>query len=93
MGEQFCRGIIVNGSVLGKVFSANAFNELYPTPKEEPSIGPEPRREQQHDRKPDHVVDPISGIVDTVLDLANTDAYEEQQRIERRRKRQRRMDR
>ena len=78
--------IVANGSVLGKAFSANAFNELYPTPKEEPSIGPEQRQEQQHDRQPDPIVNPISGIVDTALDLANTDAYEEQQRIERRRR-------
>ena len=85
-------GIVANGSVLGKAFSANAFNELYPAPREEPSIGQEqrwePRQERRHDRQPEHAADPISGIVDTVLDLANTDAYEEQQRqIQRRRKR------
>ena len=83
-------GIVANGSVLGKTFSANAFNDLYPAPKEELHIGSELRQEPRHDRQPDHAVDPISGIVDTVLDLANTDAYEERQRIERRRwKRQR----
>ena len=76
-------GIVANGSALGKAFSANAFNKLYPAPKEEPHIGPEQHQKQQHDRQPEHVVDPISGIVDTVLDLADTDAYEEQQRIER----------
>ena len=81
-------GIVANGSVLGKEFSANAFNELYPVPRESPHIGSEQRQEPQHDRQPDHAVDPISSIVDTVFDLANTDAYEEQQRqIQRRRKR------
>ena len=81
-------GIVANGSVLGKEFSANAFNGLYPAPRESPHIGSEQRQEPQHDRQPGHAVNPISGIVDTVLDLANTDAYEEQQRqIQRRRKR------
>jgi len=88
---DYNEGIVANGSVLGKAFSANAFNELYPAPKEEPHIGSEQCQEQQHDRKPDHVVDPISGIVDTVLDLANTDAYEERQRIERRRRKRQRQ--
>ena len=81
-------GIVANGSVLGKEFSANAFNGLYPAPRESLHIGSEQRQEPQHDRQPEHAVDPISGIVGTVLDLANTDAYEEQQRqIQRRRKR------
>lgn len=81
-------GIVANGSVLGKEFSANTFNGLYPAPRESLHIGSEQRQEPQHDRQPEHAVDPISGIVDTVLDLANTDAYEEQQRqIQRRRKR------
>lgn len=86
MGEQFCRGIVANGLVLGKAFSANAFNELYPVPQESPSIGPAQRQELRHDRQPEHGADPISGIVNTVLDLADTEAYEEQQRIERRRR-------
>lgn len=87
-------GIVAKGSVLGKAFSANAFNELYPVPQEEPHIVQEqrwePRPEQRHDRQPDHAANPISGIVDTVLDLANTDAYEERQRIERRRRQRQR---
>ena len=81
-------GIVANGSALGKAFSANTFNELYPAPKEEPHIGSEQRQEQQHDRQSDPIVDPISGIVDTVLDLADTDAYVEQLR-EQKRKRKR----
>ena len=87
-------GIVAKGSVLGKAFSANAFDELYPVPQEEPHIVQEQRWEQRqgqrHDRQPDHTANPISGIVDTVLDLANTDAYEERQRIERRRRQRRR---
>ena len=44
----------------------------------------EQRREQRS-----HTVNPISGIVDTILDLADTQAYEEQQRsiIQQKRKR------
>ena len=79
-------GIVANGSLLGKEFSANAFNELYPAPKEMQQVAeqrPEQRREQRS-----HTANPISGIVDTVLDLADARAYEEQQRrIQRRKKR------
>ncbi len=79
-------GIVANGSLLGKEFSANAFDELYPAPKEPRQVAeqrPEQRREQRS-----HTVNPISGIVDTVLDLADARAYEEQQRrIQRRKKR------
>ena len=77
-------GIVANGSLLGKEFSANAFNELYPAPKEMRQISeqrPEQRREQRS-----HTANPISGIVDTILDLADTRAYEEQQRLIQRRK-------
>ena len=79
-------GIVANGSLLGKEFSANAFNELYPAPKgmrQGAEQHPEQRREQRR-----HPANPISGIVDTILDLADTQAYEEQQRrIQRRKKR------
>lgn len=82
-------GIVANGSLLGKEFSANAFNELYPAPKEMRQVAeqhPEQRREQR-----DHTANPVSEIVDTVLELADTRAYEEQQQqIRRRKKRQRR---
>jgi hypothetical protein len=76
-------GIVANGSVLGKEFSANVFNDLYPAPKEMQQVA-ERHAEQQHEQR-SHAVNPLTGIVDTVLDLA---AYEEQQRqILRRKKR------
>ena len=85
-------GIVANGSVLGKAFSANAFNELYPAPKEMRQVAeqhPEQRHEQRHEQR-SHTVNPVSGIADTILDLADTRAYEEQQRIRQRKKRQKR---
>ena len=79
-------GIVANGSVLGKEFSANVFNELYPAPKEAQQVA-EQHAEQQHEQR-SHAGNPLTGIVDTVLDLADTQAYEEQQRqIQRRKKR------
>ena len=75
-------GIVANGSVLGKEFSANVFNDLYPAPKEMQQVA-ERHAEQQHEQR-SHAVNPLTGIVDTVLDLA---AYEEQQRQILRRKR------
>ncbi|MFR7603159.1 MAG: conjugal transfer protein MobB [Alistipes shahii] len=78
-------GIVANGSVLGKEFSANVFNELYPAPKQAQQVA-EQHVEQKHEVQ-NHAANPISGIVDTVLDLADTRAYEEQQRqMQQRRK-------
>lgn len=79
-------GIVANGLVLGKEFSANVFNESYPAPKEVQQVA-EQHAEQQHEQR-SHTANPISGVVDTLLDLADTKAYEEQQKqIERRKKR------
>ena len=80
-------GIVANGSLLGKEFSANAFNELYPAPKQAQQVA-EQHVEQKHEVQ-NHAANPISGIVDTVLDLADTRAYEEQQRLIQRRKKRR----
>ena len=63
-------GIVANGSLLGKEFSANAFNELYPAPKQAQQVA-EQHTEQQHKQR-SHAVNPLTGIVDTVLDLADT---------------------
>ena len=62
------KGIVANGSVLGKEFSANVFNELYPAPKEVRQVA-ERQAEQKHEEQ-NHAANPISGIVDTVLDLS-----------------------
>ena len=78
-------GIVANGSLLGKEFSANAFDELYPAPKGTRQVAEQQRSEQ---KQRIHTVNLISGVVDTLLDLADTKAYEEQQRqIQRRKKR------
>ena len=82
------KGIVANGSVLGKEFSANVFNELYPAPKEVRQVA-ERQAEQKHEEQ-NHAANPISGIVDTVLDLADTRAYEEQQRQMQQRRKKRR---
>jgi len=59
---------------------------LYPAPKEAQQVA-ERQAEQKHEVQ-NHAANPISGIVDTVLDLADTQAYEEQQRqIQHRKKR------
>ena len=82
-------GIVANGSLLGKEFSTNAFDELYPAPKETRQVAE--RRSEQRREQRSHTANPISGIVDTILDLADMQAYEEQQRrIQRRKKRRKR---
>ncbi|WP_417173235.1 conjugal transfer protein MobB [Alistipes finegoldii] len=74
-------GIVANRSVLGKEFSANVFNKLYPAPKEERQ--PAMDRESLHERQQSHSTNPVSGLVDAVLDLADARAYEEQLRQQR----------
>lgn len=69
-------GIVANGSVVGKEFSANVFNDLYPAPREARQVT-EQHLEQKHEQR-NHTANPVSRIVDTVLDLADTQAYEEQ---------------
>ena len=81
-------GIVANGSLLGKEFSANVFNELYPAPKQAQQVA-ERHVEQKHEVQ-NHAANPISCIVDTVLDLADTRAYEEQQRQMQQRRKKRR---
>ena len=80
-------GIVADGSVLGKVFSANVFNELYPASAKEERHTVEQHAEQEHEVQ-NHMANPVSGIVDTLLDLADAQAYEEQQRIRQRKRRQ-----
>lgn len=78
-------GIVANGSVLGNEFSANVFNELYSAPNEKRQVA-----EQHADRKHEQrnlTANPISGIVNAVLDLADTQVQEEQLRIQKRRRR------
>ena len=82
-------GIVANGSVLGKEFSANVFNELYSAPNEKRQVA-----EQHADRKHElrsRTANPISGFVNAVLDLADTQVQEEQLRIQKRRRRKKAM--
>ena len=82
-------GIVANGSVLGKEFSTNVFNELYPAFQKEEQHTVEPDRERWHEQRRS-AANSLSGIVDTLLDLADARAYEEQQRIRQRKRRQKR---
>jgi CHASE3 domain sensor protein len=58
---------------------------LYPAFQKEEQHTVEPDREQQHKQRRS-AASSLSGIVDTVLDLADTQAYEEQQQLIQRRK-------
>ena len=69
-------GIVANGSVLGKEFSANTFNELFPVLKNDKQVAEQQYPEQKYEPR-NLTVNPLTGIVDTVLDLADTQAYEE----------------
>ena len=83
-------GIVANGSVLGKEFSANVFNELFPTSRKETLHTAEQHAERQYEQR-SRTANPISGVVDTLLDLADAQAFEEQLRIQRRRRKKQRF--
>lgn len=79
-------GIVANGSVLGREFSAHVFNELFPVSENAERHAMDQHQEQKHEQR-SHTANPVSGAVGTLLDLADARAVEEQQRIQRRRKR------
>lgn len=83
-------GIVANGSVLGKEFSANVFNELYLVLKNDKQLVEQQYSEQKYELR-NLTANPISGIVNAVLDLADTQVQEEQQRIQKRRRRKKAM--
>ena len=83
-------GIVANGSVLGNEFSANVFNELYPVLKNDKQLAEQQYSEQKYEQR-NLTANPVSGIVDTILDLADVRAFEEQQRIQRRRRKKQRL--
>ena len=81
-------GIVANGSLLGKEFSAGVFNELFPTSRKETLHTAEQHAERQYEQR-SRTANPVSGVVDTLLDLVDARAFEEQQRIQRRRRKRR----
>ena len=60
-------GIIANGSVLGKEFSANVFNDLYPAPKEGCQVA-EQRCPERKLAPQSHKTNPLAEAADTLLD-------------------------
>lgn len=76
-------GIVANGSVLGREFSAHVFNELFPVSENAERHAMDQHQEQKHEQR-SHTANPVSGAVGTLLDLADARAVEEQQRIQRR---------
>ena len=81
-------GLVANGSVLGKEFSARVFNELFPTSQKETLHTAEQHAERQYEQR-SRTANPVSGVVGTLLDLADARTFEEQQRILRRRRKRR----
>lgn len=80
-------GIVANGSMLGKEFFANTFNKLYPVLKNDKQVAEQQYSEQKYEPR-NLTVNPLTGIVDAILNLADVRAFEEQQRqIQRRKKR------
>lgn len=69
-------GIVSNGSVLGKELSAHVFNELFLASEKEEQHTVGRYAERKHESQ-NHTANPVLGIVDTLLDLADVWAFEE----------------
>ena len=65
-------------------------NDLFSTSQKEELHTVEQHAERKHESQ-NHTANPVSGAVGTLLDLADARALEEQQRIQRRRPRKRRL--
>lgn len=81
-------GIVANGSLLGRSFSANAFEQQFHTEAEGKRVYR--NSSEQTPSKESHRSDQLIHPLDAVLELANVQAYEEQQQAQIRRRRRRR---
>ena len=82
------QGIVANGSLLGRSFSANAFEQQFHTEAEGKRVYR--NSSEQTPSKESHRSDQLIHPLDAVLELANVQAYEEQQQAQIRRRRRRR---
>ncbi|WP_290541458.1 conjugal transfer protein MobB [Alistipes sp.] len=83
------QGIVANGSLLGRSFSANTFEQqLHAEPMSlgvTRNISKQPQSSSKESYRPDQLIHPL----DAILELADVQAYEEQQQVSKRKRRPR----
>ena len=83
------QGIVANGSLLGRNFSANAFEQLFHAEAKGRGVSQESSGQTQSSSKESFRPGPSIHPLDAILELADVQAYEEQQQQFNRRKKKR----
>lgn len=83
------QGIVANGSLLGRNFSANAFEQLFHAEATGRGVFRESSGQTQSSLKEPFRSGPSIHPLDAILELADVQAYEEQQQVSKRKRRPR----
>ena len=85
------QGIVTNGSLLGRNFSANAFEQLFHAEAKERGVSWESSAQAQPSSKSPSCPNQSYHPLDAILELADVQAYEEQQTLQQIRHRKKRL--
>lgn len=83
------QGIVANGSLLGRNFSANAFEQLFHAEAKGRGVSHESSEQERPSSKESFRPGPSIHPLDAILELADVQAYEEQQQVSKRKRRPR----
>ena len=83
------QGIVANGSLLGRNFSANTFEQRYQTETQNSIININGRQTISLSKEPSAGNQYSFNPIDAILDLADVQAYEEQQQVSNRKRKRR----
>ena len=83
------QGIVANGSLLGRNFSANAFEQLFHAEAKGRGVSQESSEQERPSSKESFRPGPSIHPLDAILELADVQAYEEQQQVSKRKRRPR----
>lgn len=83
------QGIVANGSLLGRNFSANAFEHQFHTEEKGRGVSRESSEQERSSSKESFRPGPSIHPLDAITELADVQAYEEQQQVSKRKRKQR----
>lgn len=83
------QGIVANGFLLGRNFSANAFEQQFHTEETGRGVFRESSEQERPSSKESFRLGPSIHPLDAILELADVQAYEEQQQVSKRKRRPR----
>lgn len=80
------QGIVANGSLLDRSFSANAFEQQFHTKAKSRGVSQESSEQERPSSKESFRPGPSIHPLDAILELADVQAYEEQQQVSKRKR-------